>query len=47
MDYARTAGPETCRVLANVQYLFYPAILPFRCNVEGRGRCDKHTEIIV
>ena len=27
MDYARTAGPETCRVLANAQYLFYPAIL--------------------
>jgi len=27
MDYARTAGPEICRVLANAQYLFYPAIL--------------------
>jgi hypothetical protein len=35
MDYARTAGPETCRVLANAQYLFYPAILSCRCNVEG------------
>jgi hypothetical protein len=33
MDYVRTAGPETCRVLANAQYLFYPAhsAMPMQC----------------